>query len=112
MSEDILSHLPDLPADEGGPVFKEPWQAQAFAMAVKLQEQGVFTWAEWAEEMNRSIQNARAEGDPDLGNTYYRHWLATLERIMEAHGLCDAAERNQHQALVKERHQALHSHKH
>ena len=40
--------LPRLPRDDGGPVFAEPWQANAFALAVKLSEQGHFTWQEWA----------------------------------------------------------------
>jgi hypothetical protein len=39
-----LSALPRLPGDEGGPVFAEPWQAQAFALAVWLSRQGHFTW--------------------------------------------------------------------
>src|SRR5689334_3964314 len=43
--------LPGLPHDEGGPVFEEPWQAQAFAMAVRLSAHGYFTWKEWADAL-------------------------------------------------------------
>jgi nitrile hydratase accessory protein len=83
--------MPDLPRDEGGPVFREPWEAQAFALAVALNERGLFTWSEWAAALGEEIKRAQAAGDPDLGNTYYRHWLAALERILVAKGVADAA---------------------
>ena len=70
------------PADDSGPVFREPWEAQAFALAVELSEAGVFTWNEWAETLGAEIKAAQAAGDPDLGDTYYRHWLAALERLV------------------------------
>lgn len=72
------------------PTFREPWQAEAFALAVKLHEQGVFTWAEWAEALAEEIKRAQAAGDPDLGDTYYHHWLAALERLVKAKGLLSA----------------------
>jgi nitrile hydratase accessory protein len=71
------------------PVFREPWEAQAFALAVSLNERGVFTWSEWADALGDEIKRAQAAGDPDTGETYYRHWLATLERIVAAKGLAD-----------------------
>jgi nitrile hydratase accessory protein len=79
--------LTDLPRDEDGPVFREPWEAQAFAMALTLHERGLFTWGEWAAALAEEIKRAQADGDPDLGNTYYRHWLATLERLIAAKGV-------------------------
>ena len=79
--------LPDLPRDAEGPVFREPWEAQAFAMALALHERGVFTWPEWAEALGGEIKRAQAAGDPDTGATYYRHWLATLERLVAAKGV-------------------------
>ena len=79
--------LPGLPGDRDGPVFEEPWQAQAFAMAVKLHERGVFTWQEWAATLSEEIRRAQAAGDPDAGATYYRHWLCALERLVVAKGL-------------------------
>jgi nitrile hydratase accessory protein len=78
--------------DEGSPVFEEPWEAQAFAMAVKLYDAGVFTWPEWSERLAEEIQRAQTAGDPDLGDTYYAHWLAALERIVAEKGFVDAAE--------------------
>jgi nitrile hydratase accessory protein len=81
------SALPDIPCDAEGPVFREPWEAQAFAMALMLHERGVFTWPEWAETLGAEIKRAQAEGDPDAGETYYRHWLATLERLVAAKGV-------------------------
>jgi nitrile hydratase accessory protein len=78
--------LPDLPADAAGPVFDAPWQAQAFAMTLALHERGLFTWAEWADYLNRAIADAQAAGDPDRGDTYYAHWLTALERISAAKG--------------------------
>src|SRR6201993_3924179 len=79
--------MPDLPRDEGGPVFREPWEAQAFALAVALNERGVFTWSEWAAALSEEIKRAQAAGDPDTGETYYRHWLATLERLLPPQGV-------------------------
>ena len=73
---------PGLPADSKGPVFCEPWEAQAFAMALALHAKGVFTWGEWAAMLGETIKSAQAAGDPDTGATYYRHWLATLERMV------------------------------
>ena len=57
-------------------MFAAPWEAQAFAMAVRLHEAGHFTWTEWAERLAEEIKRAQAAGDPDRGDTYYRHWLA------------------------------------
>jgi nitrile hydratase accessory protein len=79
--------LPRLPSDEGGPVFAEPWQAQAFALAVKLSEQGHFTWKEWAAALADELNAAAACGKPDDGAHYYEHWLATLEKLVTAKGL-------------------------
>ena len=83
--------MPGLPRDEGGPVFREPWEAQAFALAVALNARGLFTWTEWAAALSGEIKRAQAAGDPDLGNTYYRHWLAALERILAQKGVASAA---------------------
>ena len=79
-----------LPHDEQGPVFREPWEAQAFAMALALQRRGVFTWSEWAAALGEEIKRAQAAGDPDTGETYYRHWLATLERLVGEKGIASA----------------------
>ena len=87
-----LDALPALPRDAEGPLFAEPWQAQAFALAVRLQALGVFTWSEWCAEMNRQIAAARAVGDPDLGDTYYQHWLRALETLTVAKGLVSVGE--------------------
>ena len=74
--------VPGVPRDDDGPVFREPWEAQAFAMALALHERGLFTWNEWASTLADEISRAQAAGDPDTGETYYRHWLATLERLV------------------------------
>jgi nitrile hydratase accessory protein len=74
--------LPGLPRDAAGPVFHEPWEAQAFAMALALHERGLFTWNEWAATLADEIKTAQAAGDPDNGDTYYRHWLNALERLV------------------------------
>jgi nitrile hydratase accessory protein len=83
--------LPSLPRDGDEPVFREPWEAQSFAMAVTLYERGVFTWPQWAATLAGEIARAQAAGDPDTGDTYYRHWQAALERIVTERGLTDAA---------------------
>ena len=84
-------HLSALPRDAGGPVFAEPWQAQAFALAVKLSEQGYFTWNEWAATLTAELKAAVERGEPDDGSRYYEHWLAALERLATAKGLTDTA---------------------
>jgi nitrile hydratase accessory protein len=89
IAADLLVSLPALPRDDAGPVFREPWEAEAFAMAVSLHERGVFTWAEWAETLAAEIKTAQAGGDPDLGDTYYRHWLSALERLVIGKGITD-----------------------
>ncbi|MGO4125903.1 nitrile hydratase accessory protein [Inquilinus sp. YAF38] len=76
------------PHDADGPVFAEPWQAQAFAMAVALHQRGIFTWPEWAAALAAEI--AQAAGDPDGGSRYYEHWMAALERLVLAKGVADA----------------------
>jgi len=70
-------------------VFSEPWQAQAFALAVKLSEQGHFTWKEWAAALADELKAAESRGEPDDGSRYYEHWLAALERLVTEKGLTD-----------------------
>src|SRR5882724_5856528 len=86
-----LAELPRLPRDDAGPVFAEPWQAQAFALAVKLSEQGHFTWKEWAAALADELQAAARRGEPDDGSRYYEYWLAALERLVAGKGLVDDA---------------------
>jgi nitrile hydratase accessory protein len=81
------SSVPGIPRDDDGPVFREPWEAQAFAMALALHARGLFTWTEWAEALAGEIKRAQASGDPDAGDTYYRHWLATLEKLAAVKGV-------------------------
>ena len=81
--------VPSIPRDAEGPVFREPWEAQAFAMTLALHERGLFSWPEWAATLGEEIKRAQAAGDPDTGETYYRHWLNALERIVAAKGLAD-----------------------
>jgi nitrile hydratase accessory protein len=73
-----LAALPRLPLDPGGPVFAEPWQAQAFALAVKLSEQGHFTWTEWAAALGAELKAAADHGEPDDGSHYYHHRLRVV----------------------------------
>jgi nitrile hydratase accessory protein len=80
-------NLPRLPRDQDGPVFAEPWQAQAFALAVRLSEQGHFTWKEWAAALADELKAA----GPDDGSRYYEHWLAALERLVTEKGLSNPA---------------------
>lgn len=79
---DDLAPLRRLPRDDDGPVFNEPWQAQAFALAVNLSEQGYFTWKEWAAALSEELAAAARRGEPDDGSHYYDHWAAALERLV------------------------------
>ena len=82
--DDNLAELPRLPRDKGGPVFAEPWQATAFALAVRLSAQGYFTWKEWATTLADELKLAAEHGEPDDGSRYYHHWLSALERLVVA----------------------------
>jgi len=86
-----LNAVPGIPRDAEGPVFREPWEAQAFAMTLGLYEQGLFTWKEWTAVLVAEIRRAQEVGDPDTGETYYLHWLAALERIVAEKGVTDEA---------------------
>ena len=90
MTERPAIPVPGIPCDAEGPVFREPWEAQAFAMAVALHKRGLFTWPEWAATLGDEIKRAQAAGDPDTGGTYYVHWLNALERLVTEKGIADA----------------------
>ena len=79
--------LPRLPRDSGGPVFEEPWQAQAFALALQLHAQGAFTWKEWAAALSDRLKAAGPDDDPAL---YYEHWLGALEDLVTGHDLASS----------------------
>lgn len=82
LAQEALKRVPGIPCSGEAPVFAEPWQAQAFAIALSLQQRGVFTWGEWAETLGLVIKDARTAGDPDDGSTYYLHWMTALERVV------------------------------
>ena len=93
-----IEAVPSIPVDVNGPVFKEPWEAQSFAITLAMHEQGFFTWSEWTEVLAGEIRRAQEMGDADTGETYYRHWVAALERIVAEKGVIDrsALERYHH----------------
>jgi nitrile hydratase accessory protein len=110
MSGPDLQRLRGIPVDTNGPVFHAPWQAQAFAMVVHLQEQGIFSWGEWAEQLARCIAAAQSRGDADLGDTYYDHWLAALEALLASKGLVSQQSLENHQIVIRHEHSRLHEH--
>ena len=85
------TRAPLLRDDPDRPAFREPWQAEAFALTLALYERGVFTWAEWTAALAAEIRRAQAAGDPDTGETYYHHWLNALEGLAAAKGMTDPA---------------------
>ncbi|HVJ43374.1 MAG TPA: nitrile hydratase accessory protein [Dongiaceae bacterium] len=91
VARSLLQALPAIPQDESGPVFAEPWQAQAFAMTIALYERGLFTWPEWAAALSHAIKTAQLAGDRDLGDTYYQHWLTALEALIVEKGISSTA---------------------
>jgi nitrile hydratase accessory protein len=91
MDGELTAPLPDVPRDADGPVFREPWEGQAFAIALALHQRGLFTWSEWAAALAQEIRGAQAAGDPDTGSTYYRHWLKALERLVAEKELASGA---------------------
>ena len=101
--------VPGIPRDENGPVFRAPWEAHAFAMALALYERGLFAWSEWSAMLGDEIKKAQAAGDPDTGETYYHHWLATLERMAAEKGATSPQALAQHyQAWERATHRTPH----
>ena len=104
-----LAALPRLPKDDDGPVFAEPWQAQAFALAVRLSEQGHYTWTEWAEALGAQFSAAAARGEPSDGSDYYNHWLAALEQLVAEKKLANTDQlRERKQAWIDAYHRTPH----
>ena len=89
-ANDLARGLPEIPVDDDGPVFAEPWQAQAFAMTVKLHEKGAFTWPEWAEALSGEL---KAAGEHDSVDNYYLHWLSALEKLLDQKSIVHTDER-------------------
>jgi nitrile hydratase accessory protein len=89
--DDFIRAVPGIPRGPDGPIFQEPWEAQAFAMTLALHGRRLFTWGEWTAVLGEEIGRAQARGDPDTGKTYYHHWLAALERIVAEKGVADGA---------------------
>jgi len=101
--------VPDIPRDESGPVFRAPWEAHAFAMALALYEKGLFAWSEWSAMLGEEIKKAQSAGDPDTGETYYHHWLATLERMVAEKGATSPQALTEHyQAWERAMHRTPH----
>jgi len=88
----LLQKFDEIPRDAEGPVFSEPWEAEAFAMTLCAYEQGLFTWPEWAACLTTAIACAQRDGDRDLGDTYYHHWLTALENILVEKSITDRVE--------------------
>ena len=93
-----LAALPGLPLEGDGPVFAEPWQAQAFALAVHLSAAGAFTWPEWAAALSAEL----ATDPADDGARYYEHWVAALERLAAERGFAAPPELSQRKAAWAE----------
>ncbi len=91
-----MEAVPSIPRDADGPVFREPWEAQSFAITLGLYDQGLFSWKEWTGALVMEIKRAQEAGDPDTGETYYLHWLAALERIVGEKGVADEATLDQY----------------
>ncbi len=96
MTKIDLASLPQIPRDEEGPVFRAPWEAQAFGMALALHERGCFAWKEFVRYLADEIAAAKARGGVDDGSRYYEYWLTALEKLVAAKGLVPT-----HELLVR-----------
>ena len=105
----VAEAVPGIPRDDNGPVFRAPWEAHAFAMALALYQKNLFAWSEWSAMLGEEIKKAQAAGDPDTGETYYLHWLATLERMVAEKGAASPQALAQHyQAWERATHRTPH----
>src|SRR5438309_11526451 len=98
VSSVAIDDLAALPRDAEGPVFEEPWEAHAFALAVRLSEAGCFSWSEWSAFLSQEIRSAPEPRGPEPGSTYYHHWLNALERLCVEKGLMSAADMQRRKA--------------
>ena len=97
-TEALLQAPPSTARDDGGPVFAEPWHAEAFALAVRLHERGLFSWMEWAEALGAELRRAEQAGAAEGEDGYYRAWLSALERLLDERGVVGEAERRAREA--------------
>lgn len=72
--------------DRPEPVFEAPWHAQAFALAVHLNEAGFFTWPDWVARFSAGLKAAGLARELNGGDDYFTVWLATLEGLMRDQG--------------------------
>ena len=86
-----LARAAGVPCDAQGPVFRSPWEAQAFALALALLDRGLLRFDAWTAALAQAIRAAQDRGDPDTGATYYQHWVDALEQQATARGLVTAA---------------------
>ena len=82
LQQAALQEIDSIPRNQEEPVFREPWEAEVFAMAIRLHQRGLFSWNEWSIALGQTIKQAQELGDADHGDTYYTHWLVTLERMV------------------------------
>lgn len=73
------------------PAFEAPWHAQAFALAVHLNERGVFDWTDWTQAFGAELKRRGADKALDGGDDYFLAWIATLEHLCCDRGLAEAA---------------------
>lgn len=71
------------------PVFEAPWHAQAFALAVYLNERGVFDWPEWTQVFGAVLAEHGLAKELDGGDDYFLAWVGALERICSEKGVAE-----------------------
>ncbi|MCY1235542.1 nitrile hydratase accessory protein [compost metagenome] len=101
----VIPQMNGMPDDGDGPVFRAPWEAKAFAVAVQLSQKGLFTWTEWAETFSTEIKRAEGEREfkveEDDGSRYYYIWLTALEKMLETRDIVAHEELDErHQYLI------------
>ena len=72
---------PPEPAPAEPPVFAEPWQVQAFALAVCLQDAGLIGREQWSAAFSANIARVEAAGEAIDAERYHQLWLETLEAL-------------------------------
>jgi len=82
-----FEEIPDLPRNEAGPLFAEPWQLTAFGIVYNLYQRGHFRWREWVDCLSAEIAMNKDFGTGDLNTIYYNQWLSALETLVVKKGL-------------------------
>jgi nitrile hydratase accessory protein len=76
------------PRRNGELVFAAPWESRVFGITMALYEQGRFEWDEFRGRLIAAIGREERAHPVGAQFPYYACWLAALEELLAAKGVC------------------------